>query len=539
MQGNHNGGQFGRRPTQYGQDSRRPAGQRTTAQNPRGQSPNGQSPRGQNPGGTRRVDRSQDFARRQAEYQRRRAYEAEMARRREAEKRRRKAERRRAWKIFWGRALVFLILFALLAVLAVVGFVLHFNKTNAEKEPTNIRYFYGGAEGDALAESLSLQDGVLYVDFTAVAEYLELTQIGGADCMRFVIVTESSGDSAGDGREEDVIFTANSDLAVVNGQSVRLERRAILSGEHYLVPASFLGEYMQGVAVTQEKNRVDIARTYTGETADEVQFGLKNAGCAEPIPEDTSVGKVDPNAVIIPPVTAPVTNTTPPETEPPAPVEPDITVEFKSDLSEYEQYMNPADRDAYLVLVNYENLLDESYLPADLTDVTDTRKDGRNTQKMVKTAAMALEALFIEMRACCYTDVSVTSAYRSYSYQSSLFNMYTNNEMAANPSLTRAQAEAITETYSARPGTSEHQTGLCCDMHNLASADQAFANKEAYTWLKDNAWKFGFIIRFPEGKEDVTKISFEPWHYRFVGRCHAKAMYDAGLCLEEYLETLR
>ena len=116
--------------------------------------------------------------------------------------------------------------------------------------------------------------------------------------------------------------------------------------------------------------------------------------------------------------------------------------------------------------------------------------------------------------------------------------MYTDNEMKKNPSLTRAQAEAITETYSARPGTSEHQTGLCCDMHNLSSADVAFAKKDAYKWLKDNAWKFGFIIRFPEDKQDITKISFEPWHYRFVGRYHAKAIYDAGLCLEEYVKLL-
>ena len=75
-------------------------------------------------------------------------------------------------------------------------------------------------------------------------------------------------------------------------------------------------------------------------------------------------------------------------------------------------------------------------------------------------------------------------------------------------------------------------------MHNLGSADVAFAKKAAYTWLKDNAWKFGFILRFPEGKEDITNISFEPWHYRFVGRYHAKAIYDSGLCLEEYLNRV-
>ena len=116
--------------------------------------------------------------------------------------------------------------------------------------------------------------------------------------------------------------------------------------------------------------------------------------------------------------------------------------------------------------------------------------------------------------------------------------MYTNQEMAANPSLTRAQAEAIVVTYSSRPGTSEHQAGLCCDMHNLPSALDAFAKEEVFLWLKDNAWKFGFILRYPEGKQPITGVKFEPWHYRYVGRYHAKAIYDSGLCLEEYLEKL-
>jgi len=208
--------------------------------------------------------------------------------------------------------------------------------------------------------------------------------------------------------------------------------------------------------------------------------------------------------------------------------------DFLSDLDDYEMYMNP-EGDEYLLLVNSESTLDASHVPDDLTDLADTRKDGRNTQQMRLYAAKALEAMFIELRACGYTDVSVTSAYRAYSYQSYLFNMYTDQEMSRNPSLTRAQAEAITETYSARPGTSEHQTGLCCDMHNLGSADVAFAKQKAAVWLKENAHKFGFILRYPEDKTEITGISFEPWHFRYVGRQHATAIYEAGLCLEEYI----
>ena len=236
----------------------------------------------------------------------------------------------------------------------------------------------------------------------------------------------------------------------------------------------------------------------------------------------------------LPESTEKIPETLPPETEPvslPVPT-------FLSDLSAYETYMNP-DGDEYLFLVNADHLLDESYLPDDLTDVTDTRKDGRATQKMRLYAAKSLEAFLIEARANGIGDVTVTSAYRSYSYQRQLFDSYTDGEMKNNPSLSRAEAEKITETYSARPGTSEHQSGLCCDMHNIASADKSFAKTEAAEWLKNNCCKFGFILRYPEDKTEITKIDFEPWHFRYIGRFHATKMHESGLCLEEYVESLK
>ena len=216
---------------------------------------------------------------------------------------------------------------------------------------------------------------------------------------------------------------------------------------------------------------------------------------------------------------------------------------FTADLSAYEEYMNPTDRDAYLTLVNATHPLASDFIPADLTDLVNTRGAGRARQKMSLYAAKALEALFIEAKAENQLTVnpksgyplSVMSAYRSYAYQSSLFSHYTDNEMARNPALTREQAEAITVTYSNRPGTSEHQLGLCVDMHDLSGADVSFKNSTSYPWLSENAWKFGFILRYPEDKVSETAVSFEPWHYRYVGRYHAKKIHDAGLCLEEYI----
>ncbi len=217
------------------------------------------------------------------------------------------------------------------------------------------------------------------------------------------------------------------------------------------------------------------------------------------------------------------------------------TPEFKADLSKYEKYMAPTgnERDAYLILVNSENKLSSDFVPEGLTDVADTRDDGRKTQQMCLYAEKALEAFLIEARANGCKNVTVTSAYRDYEYQEKLFNTYIYNEMADDPSLSRDEAEAIVRTYSAVAGTSEHQTGLACDMHNLSSAKEEFGDTFEGEWLAENAWKFGFILRYAEDKMEITGgIIYEPWHFRYVGRYHATRMHELDMCLEEYLEYL-
>ncbi len=214
----------------------------------------------------------------------------------------------------------------------------------------------------------------------------------------------------------------------------------------------------------------------------------------------------------------------------------EYTYTFSADLSEYEQYMNPHNDD-YLFLVNVDNRLQENYVPEDLTDVVNTRDDGRNTQKMRLYAAKSLEALFIEAEKQGMTDVnpksgyglSVMSAYRSYAYQKQLFDSRV--------------AEAGSEEEAAKvtqyPGASEHQSGLCCDMHNIPSADESYENDKSAKWLAENSYKFGFILRYPKDKTQITGISYEPWHFRFVGRYHASKMHELGMCLEEYMEYIK
>lgn len=311
--------------------------------------------------------------------------------------------------------------------------------------------------------------------------------------------------------EEQISFSENSVTALVNGRKTEMAAPAKVRDGKLYVPLSFVEMYMHGIVVTRSAtdSKVEIVRgEYNASTEDNpvyVDTGFAG-GEEKPVDVPSALEKVAP------------------------------TYEFLSDLSTYEQYMCPEDPDAYLILVNKEKTIDKNYVPENLVDIRASRS-GR-TERMVETAEMALQALYIEMRANGYTDVSVTSGYRSYDKQDYLYRLYTENEMKEHPEWTKEQAQREVDTYSAKPGTSEHQTGLCVDMHNLGSADQRFAQKAAYAWLKENCHKFGFILRFPEGKEDITGYSFEPWHYRFVGRYHASEMYRLDMCLEEYLEYL-
>ncbi len=205
---------------------------------------------------------------------------------------------------------------------------------------------------------------------------------------------------------------------------------------------------------------------------------------------------------------------------------------FVADLSAYEKYMNPENRDEYITLINTSHPLGENYIPDDLIDISYTRND-RKAVQMREYAAKALDAMFIEMKANGFTDVSVTSAYRSYDYQQQLFN---NSLNTFKQSYDYDTAYAKTAAQIAIPGTSEHQSGLCADLHNLPSASQRFEAEEAYKWLYTHCADFGFILRFPKDKSDITGIIFEPWHYRYVGRYHAQKIMKSGLCLEEYCE---
>ena len=115
----------------------------------------------------------------------------------------------------------------------------------------------------------------------------------------------------------------------------------------------------------------------------------------------------------------------------------------------------------------------------------------------------------------------VVSGFRSYETQKGLYNRYVNRD---------GKAEA--DRYSARPGHSEHQTGLAFDLNNASSS---FAGTPEAKWIENNCYKYGFIVRYPSGKESITGFMYEPWHVRYLGKETAQTVYDSGLTLEEYL----
>lgn len=137
----------------------------------------------------------------------------------------------------------------------------------------------------------------------------------------------------------------------------------------------------------------------------------------------------------------------------------------------------------------------------------------------------------------------VYSAYRTYDYQKNLYEKALNKYINANPGATREDA-IKNVTLTAPTGTSEHCIGLAFDIYSWAaynefgSLEEGFEDYELCKWLMANAHKYGFILRYPKDKEDITMIDYEPWHYRYVGVEAATQIYEQGLCLEEYTGKL-
>jgi D-alanyl-D-alanine carboxypeptidase len=134
--------------------------------------------------------------------------------------------------------------------------------------------------------------------------------------------------------------------------------------------------------------------------------------------------------------------------------------------------------------------------------------------------------------------VCVLSGYRSYEYQANNFNNKVKDYQSKGYSKEEAEKEAA--TIIARPGTSEHQLGLAVDIIDtqLWALEEEQADLPAQKWLMEHCWEYGFILRYPRDKQDITGITYEPWHYRYVGMEAAEEITSRGICLEEYLGVI-
>lgn len=175
-----------------------------------------------------------------------------------------------------------------------------------------------------------------------------------------------------------------------------------------------------------------------------------------------------------------------------------------------------------LILVNSENTIPEDY-DIDLLTLS-------NGQRVDKRIYPDLQKMFDDMRKDGHRPL-VVSGYRSKEQQERILEEKTQEYVGQGCIYPVAKVKAL--QWVAKPGTSEHQLGLAVDINPDYSVSNGWG---FYDWLKDNAHKYGFIKRYPADKSDITGISNEPWHYRYVGCEAAKTIYEEGICLEEYLE---
>ena len=335
------------------------------------------------------------------------------------------------------------------------------------------------------------------INMTALAELCELTISG----------TPASPKYAVRGGTSYVRFESGSAIVLVNGTNYQMDCIAEYDEEGDLWVDLYFADAVLGgmtVSIDTETNTITAARTPTpeGTLLDPVYEVISITGGNQAV--HTGSGGID-----------------------------SPTATYKTDISAYAADLYPSDP-GYLILANKQHPLSAEHIPEDLTALTVP------TTKRIElrfSAARALEAMFAEMAADGVTDVSITSGYRSYSYQDSLFSYYINEEMGRG--LSYDDAVALVETYSSRPGFSEHQTGLCVDFWTSGMTDltnEEFEGSDAAAWLFENAWKFGFILRYPSDKTDTTGYTYESWHYRFVGVDAATEIHKNGWCFEEYIE---
>lgn len=171
------------------------------------------------------------------------------------------------------------------------------------------------------------------------------------------------------------------------------------------------------------------------------------------------------------------------------------------------------------ILVNKGNKLNNDFIPENLVKV---KRCSLGNFYLEEEAAYAYESMCVDL-INKGLNISITSAYRSYDEQKELYNTYL-----------KLYGKSYVDKYVAIPGCSEHQTGLAVDLESLEY--DIFKNSQEYLWVKENSYKYGFIIRYQKGREKITGYSAEEWHIRYVGKKTAEYIYKNNITFEEYYD---
>ncbi len=343
------------------------------------------------------------------------------------------------------------------------------------------------------------KNGVYYISLDDISELLALRYIGNYD-----EVTLSGTDGG-----EYITFTKASQNCLINGILCKMSASSYVNKNEVYVPLDIFSQYYPGISLVLDEEKMVYRLGFDKDNSSKA-FTVKNISPIEGLFQNSEQAEDRLSGVSV------------------------TELSFVANLESYEENMNPYDCYQYLVLVNDAHALAPSNIPSGLANVRDSNIP--ITIKLRLDAQMSLEAMLKEARANGIVTLTVTHGYKSYGTINTEFYSEVTKTMNANKSLSKADAETAVAQYKTRAGYDEYQTGLACTVLNYGKNAEDFKQSAEFLWLKENAWKFGYILRYPEGKEEITGREYSAVRFRYVGRYHAEKIYNLGMCLEEYVE---
>ena len=401
-------------------------------------------------------------------------------------------------KVYFGRFMLFLVMFFGLLGLSVGLFYVNLVKYEIAARK-DFSYTVGEEYSASVSYDSMMRGGHLYVPLTPIIELCEMAVTGDTVELRYI-----SRDA-----EEHVKFIVGSTQVFINGVEERISAAPYLDGEDLYIPYDFFSSYVSGISVLydQEKQAVTVEQVPVEEGSTEMQslrFTIRSDAPLVGLDEYNEFGETSP-------------------------------VAFFADLSLYEDFMNPKNRDDYLLLVNADYPLPQSYVPQTV-EIVDILRDGRPLQYLDFTVERAMHAMIMELAANGFPDVTPRLGYRSYSKQRYFYDKTVEDYMKT---MTEEQAKIAASSIAQVPGANPQQAGYSLIINNQEDDySNAFSREPAYAWLLENCWKFGFIIRYPADKTAETGMAFQPYFFTYVGRYHAMRIMEQGLSMEEYIVQL-